>query len=116
MRQRKMKSRCEKRHLSKCEEVCRTYDKVQYSYATRLEEDPNIESFKCNVYLEGLEIGDFTSDFVAVKANGDLMVRECVWRKNLPRPRTLKLLDASRDFWVRRGVQDWGIVIDAEEK
>ena len=40
MRQWKMKSRCEKRHLSKCEDVCRTYDKVQYAYATRLEEDP----------------------------------------------------------------------------
>ena len=48
------------------------------------------------------------------KADGDLMVRECVFRKFLMKPLTVKLLDASRDYWLRHGVTDWGVVIDEE--
>ena len=40
------------------------------------------------------------------------MVRECVEEKYLM---TVKLLDASRTYWLRLGVQDWGLVIDGEE-
>jgi hypothetical protein len=32
----------------------------------------------------------------------------------LTRPSTAKLLDLSRDYWRRRGVADWGIVIEKE--
>lgn len=28
---------------------------------------------------------------------------------------TAKLLDASRNFWGRGGVEDWGIVVDKKE-
>ena len=42
------------------------------------------------------------------------MVRECVFRKFLKKPMTVKLLDASRDYWNNHGVSDWGIVIDEE--
>jgi hypothetical protein len=28
---------------------------------------------------------------------------------------TIKLLDASREYWIRRGVKDWGIVTDEEK-
>ena len=52
--------------------------------------------------------------FVCVKADGDLMVRECVFRKFLTKPMTVKLLDASRDYWLSHGVSDWGMVIDEE--
>ena len=62
----------------------------------------------------GLEVGEYTSDFVCTKADGDLMVRECVYRKFLMKPLTVKLLDASRDYWLRHGVTDWGMVIDEE--
>ena len=116
MRQKNMKSRCEKRAFEKCKQVCKTYDAVQTAYAEKLQNNPDVVSFRCNVWLEGLEAGEYTSDFVAVKQDGNLMVRECVWRKNIQRPRTLKLLDASRDYWRARGVEDWGIVIDAEKK
>jgi len=27
----------------------------------------------------------------------------------------MKLLDASREYWNQHGVEDWGLVIDAEE-
>ena len=116
MKNRKIKDRCEKRSFNKCEGVCKTYDQIQSKYAEILQVNPNIKSFQTNVYLQGQEVGEYTSDFVAVKQNGELMVRECVWRKNIQRPRTLKLLDASRDYWRARGVEDWGIVIDAEKK
>lgn len=33
MRKKNYKGRCEKRKLSKCEGVCKTYDVIQYAYA-----------------------------------------------------------------------------------
>ena len=64
--------------------------------------------------MDGLAEGAYTSDFVCVKTDGDLMVRECVFRKFLKKPMTVKLLDASKDYWLKHGVSDWGIVIDEE--
>ena len=49
--------------------------------------------------------------FLCIKTNGDRMVRECVFRKKLSLPRTCKLLDLSREYWRRRGIEDWGILI-----
>lgn len=65
--------------------------------------------------LTGLEIGEYSSDFVCEKQNGELMVRECVERKFLMKPLTVKLLDASREYWTKRGVTDWGLVINEEK-
>lgn len=115
MRKKNFKGRCEKRSLSKCHGVCRTYDPIQYAYADILQSDDDIAEIRCNVLLDGLEQGEFTTDFVCVKTNGDLMVRECVSRNHLTKPLTVKLLDASRDYWLRHGVTDWGLVIDAEK-
>jgi len=64
--------------------------------------------------MDGLAEGEYTTDFVCTKADGDLMVRECVFRKNLLRPTTAKLLDVSRDYWLKHGVTDWGLVVDAK--
>ena len=114
MRLRKIKDRCVRKKLKKCEEVIRTYDKVQTAYADVLDKDKTVQSIRCNVALEGLEEGDFTTDFLCTKTDGDLMVRECVYRKNLSLPRTCKLLDASRKYWTRRGVEDWAIVVEKE--
>lgn len=114
MRQKNIKTRCEKRKLSKFNEVCKTYDSISFAYATMLSENEDIQEVRCNVLLEGLEEGDYTSDFVCTRMNGDLMVRECVFRKFLTKPLTVKLLDASRKYWLSRGVSDWGIVIESE--
>lgn len=111
MRKKNYKGRCEKRTLSKCKEVCRTYDPIQYHYADMLQADEGITEIRCNVLLDGL---DYTTDFVCVKSNNDLMVRECVNRNHLTKPLTVKLLDTSRDYWQRHGIADWGIVIDEE--
>ena len=41
-----------KRMLSKCEGVCRTYDAIQYAYATLLSQAEGVQSFRVNVLLE----------------------------------------------------------------
>ena len=86
MRPLKIKDRCTKKKLKKCEEVARTYDKIQTAYADVLDKDKNVAVIKCNVLLENLEDGEFTTDFLCTKTNGDLMVRECVFRKKLSHP------------------------------
>lgn len=103
MRKRDPKTRCVKRKLSKCDEVVKTFDDVQYAYADCLENNPQVTSFKCNVPFDD-------------KTIGDLMIRECVISSNLTRPRTTKLLDFSLTYWKKRGINDWKVVIENEEK
>jgi hypothetical protein len=114
MRKKNFKGRCEKRMIGKCTEVCRTYDAIQYAYADLLQGSDEVKEIRCNVLLDGLDVGEYTSDFVCTKVDGELMVRECVFRKFLMKPLTVKLLDASREYWIRHGVTDWGVVIDEE--
>ena len=114
MRKKNYKGRCEKRNLSKCKEICKTFDAIGYAYADILEESEDIKEIRCNVPLDGLSIGEYTSDFVCVKTDNDLMIRECIDRHFLTKPLTVKLLDASRNYWLCRGVSDWGLVINAE--
>lgn len=114
MRKKNFKGRCEKRTISKCDKVCRTFDPIQYAYADVLQASEDIKEIRCNVPLDGLPDGEYTSDFVCTKTSGDLLVRECVNRKFLTKPMTVKLLDASRIYWLRRGVTDWGLVLNEE--
>ena len=114
MRKKNFKGRCEKRVIAKCNEVCRTYDAIQYVYADILQVSDEVKEIRCNVPLDGRDIDLYTSDFVCVRSDNDLMVRECVFRKLLMKPLTVKLLDASRAYWLRHGVTDWGLVIDEE--
>lgn len=115
MRKKGYKGRCEKRMLGKCKDVCKTYDAIQFAYADILQADVNISEIRCNVPLDGLEEREYTSDFVCIRSNGDMMVRECVQRKFLMKPMTVRLLDMSREYWLRHGVMDWGVVIDADK-
>ena len=109
-------SKCVKMKLNKSEEVVRTFDNIQTAYAQILDKNENIQKIQCNVVLDEIENGEFTTDFVCTKLDGDLLIRECVFRKKSSLPRTCKLLDVSRDYWLKRGVTDWGIVIEEEEK
>ena len=115
MRPLKIKDRCTKKKLKKSDEVIRTYDKIQTAYAEILDRGENIKSIQCNVPLEDLDEREFTTDFLCTKVDGELMVKECVFRKKLSLPRTCKLLDLSREYWTKRGITDWGIVIEQEE-
>lgn len=114
MRKKGYKGRCEKRILSKCIGVCKTYDAIQYAYADILQSEKTVKEFHCNVLLDDLSEGEYTTDFVCIKTNGDLMVRECIQRKYLTKPMTVKILDASRVYWLKRGA-NWGLVIDEEK-
>lgn len=110
------RTRCEKRSMSKCADgVARTYNAIESKYAEILQENPDVKEFRCQVLLEGFDIGEYCSDFVAIKVDGDLRVRECVYRKDLYKLKTAKLLDASRNYWRRWGVTDWGIVVEKKE-
>lgn len=117
MRKKMQKGRCERRQIPKCHEILKTYDLVQYACADYLSMQDDIEEIRCNVTLEDFEeITEYTSDFVCKRKDGDLLVRECVYRKQLELPRTAKLLEQSRAYWAKRGVVDWRIVIDADTK
>lgn len=115
MRKKGYKGRCEKKALFKCREICRTYSAIQSVYAEMLQQDNRIQEIQCNVLLDGFSEGEYTSDFVCTKTDGDIMVRECIERKFLLKPMTVRLLDASRNYWLRYGVTDWGLVINAEK-
>ena len=116
MKKKGYKGRCEKRSLLKCVGICRTYDPIQSAYADRLEADEQVKEFQCNVLLEGLDIGEYTTDFLCTMQDGSLRVRECVSRDHLMKPMNVKLLDASRGYWQKNGVADWKIVTDAEKE
>jgi len=109
------KGRCVKKSVGKAKEICRTYNEIQLAYLDVLQEKTDIAEIRCNVPLDGLESENYTTDFLCIKSNGDYVVRECVFRKFLAKPMTVKLLDISREYWFRRGVEDWGLVIDAEK-
>lgn len=111
--------RCQKESFTKSKEICRLYDPIQIAYARQLDQRKDIQSFQCNVLLDGIEDedrkeGQFTTDFLCIRTDETYMVRECVSRKKLMLPRTAKLLDASRDYWLRHGIEDWGIVVEEE--
>ena len=88
MRKKNYKGRCVKRTLSKCKGICKTYDNIQSVYADVLQNSEAIKEFQCNVELEEQE---YTTDFVCLTADDDIMVRECVFRKYLLKHRVIIL-------------------------
>ena len=68
MRKKNFKGRCEKRLVSKCEDVCRTYDDIQRAYLERLEANKNIKSIRCNVPMKGPTVEDYMTDFVSTRS------------------------------------------------
>ena len=78
------------------------------------EKNDDVKEFQCNAPLTSDEGETYTTDFYCEMFDGDVMVRECVWRRHLSKPMTVKLLDISREYWLKHGVNDWGLVIDEE--
>lgn len=116
MRNSNTRARCEKRTLKKCKGVCRTYSDIQSTMADYLESDENIKEYICNYALTdfSLKDGNYTSDFFCKTVDGDMIVYECVFQKHLKRTLTYTLLDASRTYWLKRGVK-WRLVVDASK-
>ena len=100
------------RTLNKCDKRFIAYNDVQWKYADVLEQNEEIVEIMCNVKLKGLEIGEnYTSDFVCVKDNKELVVIETCYKKNLLKPLTCKMLDASREYWIKQGVKEFILVV-----
>ena len=113
MRNRGTHSVAIKKKLSKSDRILCAYSSLQLKYAELLDENEDVIDIKANVLLEDFEVGDnYTTDFVFTRKNGSEAVRECVYKKNLMKPTTINLLDASRNYWESKGIDDWGIVID----
>lgn len=105
-----IKLRAEKRKLSKATDICRFYSRLQSAYADMLQNDDNITEIRCNYLLDGFDLGRYTTDFVCKTTSGEYLVRECIDRRLLTKPMTIKLLDASREYWYKKGIHNWGIV------
>ena len=112
MRNKSIKKRCTKQSLPKFEGVCKTFDELQAAAAVHLAKQEEVVSIRSNVDSTLVDGTQYTTDFVCEKENGDLAVWECVYRKHLMKPMTVKLLDASRSYWLSRGVTDWGVFVD----
>lgn len=104
-----------KKKLNKCKLVFFAHNELQYKYGDYLDANEEIVEIKCNVPIE-CELGDtYTTDFYCIKTNGEVLVRECVYKEKLLKPQTIKMLDASRNYWLSQGITDWGIVLDADK-
>lgn len=56
------RTRCEKRSMNKCADgVVRTYNAIESRYAEKLEENPDVKEFRCQVLLEGLVLREYCS-------------------------------------------------------
>ena len=114
MRNKKTHSLTFKKKLNKSKGIFRAYSDIQLKYGEELDSNDDIVEIKSNVLLEDFELGDyFTSGFVCTMSNGELMVRECVSKKTLMKPANIKLLDASYNYWKSKGIENWGVVLDA---
>lgn len=116
MQLKNIKTRVTKQKLTKCS-MCRTYNDIAFRFAMLLENDTSVSEFSCNIELTGLNVGDgrnYTSDFLITYMDGRMAVRECINRDAILRAKNIKLLDASKEYWEKRGITDWGLVINKE--
>ena len=111
MRKKNYKGSCEKKSVPKCNEIFKAYDAIQNAYVDVLSSRNDIVEIRCNVPLEDM---DYTSDFLCIKTSGEMLVRECLYRKLITKPMTIRLLEESRQYWLRRGITDWGLIINEE--
>lgn len=95
-------------------EVVKTYDDLQLAAAKSLSDNSNFVSIQSNVESIEMDGTKYTSDFLCKDKDGAYTIFECVYRKQMDKPKHMKLLDASQQFWAARGVQ-WGLIIDKAE-
>jgi hypothetical protein len=103
-----------KKRLAKSKVIFYAYNDIQLRYGEELDRRSDILEMKCNVPIDCELKGTYTTDFYCIKSDGSIMVRECVFLSKLSKPKTCSMLDASRNYWLSRGVQDWGIVLDGK--
>lgn len=113
MRNKNQKGRCVKMSLPHFEEVVKTYDDLQLAAAKSLSANSNFVSIQSNVDSVEVDGTKYTSDFLCKDKDGAYTIYECVYRKQIDKPKMMKLLDSSQQFWTARGVQ-WGLILDKE--
>ena len=112
MRNRKSHVSCTKIRMPKCIGIFYAYSPLQLRYGELLSKRDDVVEFKANVKLDNFPLGDsYTTDFVITLANGQTVIRECAYKDRLLKPLTIKLLDASREYWLAKGFK-WGLVIN----
>ena len=105
-----------KKKLNKCKDTFYAYNDIQFRYGDVLDKREDILEIRCNVKLESCELGDnYTTDFYCIKSNNEVMIRECVYQNSLFKPMNIKMLDSSREYWLSKGIKDWGIVLDEQK-
>lgn len=115
MRNSKTHSITMKKKLKKCQSTFNAYNELQYAYGIKLDDNEDIIDIQCNVKLPSCPEGEYyRTDFYCVKSNGEIMIRECVYKDKLLKPMTAKLLDISRNYWLSKGITDWGIVLNED--
>lgn len=114
MHPKKYKVRCTKQTIGKASGIISTYGDIQTAAVLWLEENKEIVSIECNVPFEDENLKDYVTDFLCKKKNGDYMVRECLYRKQIAFPKMCKQLDESRRYWRTHGITDWGIMVEEE--
>ena len=112
MRKRGFKGKVVKKRALKAATVCRCYDDLQLAALDAFEADDDIVEIQMNIGLDDAELKLYMTDFLCKRTNGSYFVRECAFRKVLLRPQTVKLLDGSRNYWQRKGIRDWGIIVE----
>ena len=109
-----IKTRCVKLTLPHFDGVVKTYDDLQLAAAKLLSANSNFVSIQSNVDCVEVDGTKYTTDFVCRSKDGKYSVFECVYRKQLDKPKMMKLLDASQQFWTARGVE-WGLIVDKDD-
>ena len=85
--------------------VCKLYSSLQRKLAERFENDDSVETYEANVKVDELPIdGTFTTDFLVKFNDGSLKAYECILRRHLTKPMSMKLLSLSRTHWIKKGV------------
>lgn len=101
-----------KKKLTKCKDIFKAHSELQFRYGEQLDSRNDIAEIKCNVPINCELEGNFTTDLYCVKTDGSIMIRECVYQDKLLKPFYIKILDASRNYWLSKGIKDWGIVLN----
>ena len=109
-----IKTKCEKLTLPHFDGVIKTYDDLQLAAAKLLSANSDFVSIQSNVDCVEVDGTRYTTDFVCQSKDGKYSVFECVYRKQLDKPKMMKLLDASQQFWTARGVE-WGLIVDKDD-
>ena len=94
--------------------VVKTYDDLQLAAAKLLSANSDFVSIQSNVDCVEVDGTRYTTDFVCQSKDGKYSVFECVYCKQLDKPKMMKLLDASQQFWTARGVE-WGLICEAND-